>query len=197
MSSHHFVRDGQEPALFVLEKIPFSQVQPLLEWAPFILVSDRILEEVIAWGIKIDAVICRVEGELEILGQLGGIQFVEIATYKNASTLLTDGLKLLQGKKQEGVNITVTDGSLFIAQLTEFTPRISIVLHDSTMRWFPVSGSFQKWMPAGSGFILHKQNQEQVLNLSGFIEDGPWLRSEKDGMGSVSSPQLFWIGEPY
>jgi hypothetical protein len=197
MSSHHFVRDGQEPALFVLEKIPFSQVQPLLEWAPFILVSGRVLDEVIAWGIKIDAVICEEEDEPEILEQLGGMQFVETTTYKNASTLLMDGLKFLQHKKQEGVNITVTNGSLFISQLTACTPGISIVLHDSRMRWFPVSGTFQKWMPAGSEFILHKQNQEQILTLSGFVEDGTRLRLEKDGMGSVSSPQQFWIGEPY
>src|SRR5688572_18870164 len=54
MSSHHFVREGQEPALLILDPVPVSLAGPLLEWAPIIMVSGNALEEVLTWQIKID-----------------------------------------------------------------------------------------------------------------------------------------------
>ena len=57
MSSHHFVKEGQEPALFILEPISFQVASPLLEWAPLVLVSANALDDVLRWGIKIDVVL--------------------------------------------------------------------------------------------------------------------------------------------
>ena len=57
MSSHHFVKEGQEPALFILDNIPFQYAESLLEWVPLVMVADRALENVLHWGIKIDVVL--------------------------------------------------------------------------------------------------------------------------------------------
>src|SRR5688572_32852819 len=59
MSSHHFVKEGQEPALFILDTIAFQYVESLLEWVPLIMVADRALEHVLQWRIKIDIVLQR------------------------------------------------------------------------------------------------------------------------------------------
>ena len=57
MSSHHFVKEGQEPALFILDNIAFQYAESLLEWVPLVMVADSVLESVLQWGIKIDVVL--------------------------------------------------------------------------------------------------------------------------------------------
>jgi len=59
MSSHHFVRDKQEPALIIANGDENSNevLNQLLEWNPFVLVLDGALDRVLMKGIKVDAVI--------------------------------------------------------------------------------------------------------------------------------------------
>ncbi|MBK7651966.1 MAG: hypothetical protein IPJ20_16275 [Flammeovirgaceae bacterium] len=56
MSSHHIVRENQEPALLIAHAhaISFEKVQELLEWMPTIVVVETEIETVLSWGIKID-----------------------------------------------------------------------------------------------------------------------------------------------
>ncbi len=59
MSSHHFVRDKQEPALIIAngEECTNDLLNQLLEWNPYVLVLDGALDRVLLKGIKVDAVI--------------------------------------------------------------------------------------------------------------------------------------------
>lgn len=59
MSSHHFVRDKQEPAIIIAngEECSNELLNQLLEWNPFVLVLDGALDRVLMKGIKVDAVI--------------------------------------------------------------------------------------------------------------------------------------------
>lgn len=56
MSSHHFVRDKQEPALIIAngESCSPSLLNELLEWNPFIIVLDGAIHRVLELGIKFD-----------------------------------------------------------------------------------------------------------------------------------------------
>ena len=68
MSSHHFVKEQQEPAVFILdaEHIHLDRISGLLEWVPTILVSEKALDRVLSWGIKIDVILASV-GKAKIL----------------------------------------------------------------------------------------------------------------------------------
>ncbi len=59
MSSHHFVKEQQEPALLILETEGFDvdRISPLLEWVPTVLVSQNVVETVISWGVKVDVIL--------------------------------------------------------------------------------------------------------------------------------------------
>ena len=63
MSSHHIVKENQEPALLILntEAIPFEKLQELLEWSPTVIVTESSLEKAVGWGIKIDVVLAAAE----------------------------------------------------------------------------------------------------------------------------------------
>ena len=56
MSSHHIVRDDQEPALIIANGASCSQelLGQLLEWSPLVIVLDSAIERVFELGIKVD-----------------------------------------------------------------------------------------------------------------------------------------------
>jgi thiamine pyrophosphokinase len=56
MSSHHIIRDKQEPALIIAngEACSMDILDQLLEWSPMVIVLDGALEHVISLGIKVD-----------------------------------------------------------------------------------------------------------------------------------------------
>lgn len=56
MSSHHIIRDKQEPALIIAngEECSMDLLEQLLEWSPTVVVLDDAIERVISLGIKVD-----------------------------------------------------------------------------------------------------------------------------------------------
>jgi hypothetical protein len=61
MSSHHIVREGQEPALLVYSSYFNTEVlYELLEWSPVLIVFADALQRVIDLDVKIDLVFCDV-----------------------------------------------------------------------------------------------------------------------------------------
>jgi thiamine pyrophosphokinase len=60
MSSHHIVRDDQEPALIIANGASCSEelMGQLLEWSPLVIVLDsaieRVLELMFYWAISIE-----------------------------------------------------------------------------------------------------------------------------------------------
>ncbi|TAG64248.1 MAG: thiamine diphosphokinase, partial [Runella slithyformis] len=59
MSSHHIIRDKQEPALLIAngESCSFELMGQLLEWSPFVVVLDGAAQRVLDLGIKIDVLL--------------------------------------------------------------------------------------------------------------------------------------------
>lgn len=60
MSSHHIVREHQEPALVIwsgLDLLSTEIIDGLLEWSPLILVHAQMLQMAIRKGIKVDIVL--------------------------------------------------------------------------------------------------------------------------------------------
>ena len=57
MSSHHIVRDDQEPALIIANgmECSFELMNQLMEWSPFVLVLDGAIKRVLEMNIKFDA----------------------------------------------------------------------------------------------------------------------------------------------
>lgn len=59
MSSHHIVRDDQEPALIIANGAACSNelLGQLLEWSPLVVVLDSAIDRVFELGIKVDVLI--------------------------------------------------------------------------------------------------------------------------------------------
>src|ERR671912_567944 len=56
MSSHHYVKEAQEPALLVADALADDHLLSLLEWSPVVLAASQALPKVASWGIRVDVV---------------------------------------------------------------------------------------------------------------------------------------------
>jgi hypothetical protein len=195
MSSHHFVREGQEPALFIIEASSLNNVESLLEWAPLVMVLDTVLDKVLSWGIKIDVVIAATKS-LQIVEEKTTEQFpVQIICYAKDEHPISVGLHALI-KNHQAVNIVSGVSDATFQNLAPFCEQINVVLLDHEMRWVPASKKLSKWMPHSSVLFIKKSDGAQNITHEGlkFINDNEF-ETLKDGYVILSSDSLFWVGE--
>jgi thiamine pyrophosphokinase len=101
MSSHHIVRENQEPALVIFDAhaIPFEKVQELLEWMPTIVVLHTQVEIVLSWGIKMDVVLVPAGEESSWAERTGDQQPIEVISFQANEPPLNKTISLLQSPK--------------------------------------------------------------------------------------------------
>ena len=195
MSSHHFVKEGQEPALLIINGVSFERAQPLLEWSPLIVVSSQALEKVLSWGIRIDAVIIQSDEELTVKQRFVQFQNVDLIVVRQPEDLLAECVRFVRKKMHSELNILCHSLEEIFPSLEEAGDMRVAVLADD-YRWI-TTRSYRKWVSAGTQFNLRAASGDAKILLSGFIRRGETLLAEKDGFVAVFSPQALWIGESY
>lgn len=193
MSSHHFVKEGQEPALLVIEPIDFAVVEPLLEWSPLIIVFEHALDEVIKWGIKVDVVFADDHNVETLKERLLSQTPVKILSSKGPDTLET-ALSFLITTKQQSVNILVHDPAALFSRLGNFLDKISVSLLTEEVKWSAIaSGSYKKWFPGGSLLLVHG---DVDFNFSENLKrHDTHLEVLYEGLITLTAEVPFWIGE--
>jgi hypothetical protein len=194
MSSHHFVIEGQEPALFILDGLPFEQVASLLEWSPLVVVADRAIDEVLSWGIKIDVVLQKnytLETLEEMLTDQAPIKIVSCG----AVSSLEMGLGFLAENLQKAVNLIVHSDADFFESAKRFCHQIQLVVINEHQKWAAVtSGKFEKWMNEGARVVVH-QYAEHPIRVEGLSKtDSVWTVS-RSGLVTIETNPFFWVGE--
>ena len=168
MSSHHIVRDEQEPALLIAngESCHPELLGQLLEWSPVVVVLDSAIWRVLDLGIKIDVLLGdfdrRSDGSELDLGAIRAQQYpLEVVhTPDQDKTDLEKGIEYLIGRGFPAVNIIWATGRRADHSLTNMTnivrykDRIRIVLLDDHSRIFPLVGRYEKWYEAGTPLSL-------------------------------------------
>lgn len=193
MSSHHFVREGQEPALLILEAFSFSLAGPLLEWVPMVLVHQYALENVLTWGIKVDALITSPQqNEPDLLEDQGPVERI-IASDLNA-TALYDTLTYLVQKKYTAVTVMATLKPIWYNIASQF-PQLTISFIDETCRWIYIHQSFEKWFPVDSVLLLAPSQGQLSIKTEGLVEHQNQWRTQRDGMVHITADHNFWVGE--
>lgn len=193
MSSHHFVREGQEPALLIASAASLQQAEPLLEWVPLVIVTEAVLDHVRAWGIKIDAVVCldahATDIELQLLDQM---PFV-VLPHQPGEDAIARALRHLMTTHHAMVNILAPPIEALFHRASDF-PTLQITLLGPDVRW-SLSTHFEKWLPAGSRLYL-RDADAQSLTLSGLesVENG--YQAPNDGIVRIHANPPFWVGEP-
>jgi hypothetical protein len=191
MSSHHIVREDQEPALLILNAhaISFEKIQELLEWMPTVIVTESEIETVVAWGIKVDVVLVPEDKVSYWREQLIEQSPVKIISFDGAEDNIDSAFQYLKSSKATAVNCLLKTE----VELTKFEgSSFDVDGFIANTRWSWIkSGHIEKWMP--------KESRLQILPIevrnefAEFTESG-WL-IEKDGIVKLESHNPFWLGE--
>lgn len=186
MSSHHFVKEDQEPALIIADAtiIPFTVVQELLEWSPTVIVLEEAVEAVISWGIKLDIVICEAARVNLLVDSLRDQAPVKILSHQPNDGLPTAMMFLIAGK-YNAVNVV----GCAPAQLESFAQQLDVVTFTSDKRWTYVrTGKFEKWLLKGTRLSF----PPTLTKMDGVSTAGVVL---EDGMVGLQADSPFWVGE--
>jgi hypothetical protein len=200
MSSHHFVKEQQEPAVFILdvEGISFETVAPLLEWSPTLLVAQEAVEVVLSWGIKIDVILATSsfqEDNRHLLEEQYPLRFLTVSTLSG----LDEGLHYLLTSQHKGVHLVGVHHQNH-QKLEEKTSHLDLTLVDGDWKYYPVKGGkFSKWFAASEIQILATENQPlEISNANGqLLFPIQYLTQIEvpEGTSTFSSTGIFWIGE--
>lgn len=190
MSSHHIIRENQEPALVILQAqaIPFDKVQELLEWSPTIVVLASEVGIVLGWGIKIDVVLCPFD-EVEHWRKTLADQYPIKILGSRAEDPLHLALDYLVSVNTQGVNIMGGDRDHFSLAEKYTTLYIEYFFDDKRWSWIR-SGSWEKWLPSSTTLYLWPK---AYWMKAGF--DNGVLHVISDGLFKLELPGSFWIGE--
>jgi hypothetical protein len=200
MSSHHFVKEQQEPAVFILEAegISFDAVAPLLEWSPTLLVAQEAVEVVISWGIKIDVILATSSFQEENSYLLEEQYPLRFLTVSSVSTL-EEGVHYLLTSQHKGVHLVGFNHQNH-QQLEEKIFDLDLTLLDGDWKYYPVKeGRFSKWFVPSEIRLLASENQlVEVSNTDGSLLFPVCYLTQlevPEGNSTCSSTGIFWIGE--
>lgn len=171
MSSHHIVREKQEPALYIHHLGNFDEefLGQLLEWSPTLLVAASAYEKVISLGLKVDVVV----GKGDDLHDQENIKWLTV------SPDLPSVVQYLILENYPAVNI-ISEENKF-DELADFLPQIDIVLFTASTKSYAVKPGFSVWKPTATifqidiisyfetGNLKQEENGDFVVLKDGFV----------------------------
>ncbi len=159
MSSHHIVRDDQEPALIIAngESCSAELLGQLLEWSPIVIVLDSAITRVMELGIKVDVLLGDFDHNFNPKTYTN-LQFpIEVVyTPDQNKTDLEKAFDYLIERKFTAVNVIWATGRRAdhtitnVTNIVRYQNDLKIVLLDDYSKIFQLPRKFQKWYPAKS-----------------------------------------------
>lgn len=176
MSSHHIVRDDQEPALIIANGAECSQeiLGQLLEWSPYVIVLDSAIERVIDLGIKVDVLLGDFDRGFDPEYYKTKQYPLEIVyTPDQNKTDLEKAFEFLIDKGHKAVNVIWATGKRAdhtitnITNIIKYKDQLKIVIIDDHSKIFLLPKKFEKWytkdsilslIPIGDVSGIHSEN---------------------------------------
>ncbi|MBC8151855.1 MAG: thiamine diphosphokinase [Bacteroidetes bacterium] len=154
MSSHHIVRDEQEPALLIANGAECDPelMGQLLEWSPTVVVLDSAIWRVLDLDVKVDVLLGDFDRDLDLDAVRARQYPIEIIPAPDQNkTDLQKGIEWLIGRGYPAVNIVWATGRRAdhtitnLTTIVQYKDQIRIVIFDDHSKVFPLRGTFRKW----------------------------------------------------
>jgi thiamine pyrophosphokinase len=207
MSSHHIVRDKQEPALIIAngEACSFDLLSQLLEWSPIVMVLDGAITRVLELGIKVDVVLGDFDSAKNIEELLIDQHPIKIVHAPDQNkTDLEKGIEYLIDEGHKAINILWATGRRAdhtitnITNMVRYKSDISLVLYDDYSKIFCLPKHFEKWYVKGFPISLIPIGVVSGINSKGLkynltndtltigYRTGSSNEAENDGIVTIS-----------
>jgi thiamine pyrophosphokinase len=154
MSSHHIVRDDQEPALIIANGAACNEelLGQLLEWSPLVIVLDSAIERVLELGIKVDVLLGDFDRGFDAEYYKESQYPIEIIHTPNQDkTDLEKAFDYLIEKGHKAANVIWATGKRAdhtitnITNIVRFRESLKIVILDDHSKIFLLPTKFEKW----------------------------------------------------
>jgi len=207
MSSHHIVRDDQEPALIIANGAECSNelLGQLLEWSPLVIVLDSAIERVLDLGIKVDVLLGDFDRGFDAEHYREKQYPIEIVhTPDQDKTDLEKAFDYLVEKGHKAANVIWATGKRAdhtitnITNIVRFRDQLKIVILDDHSKIFLLPKHFQKWytkdsiislIPIGKVSGIHSENLYYPLkddSLTIGYRTGSSNHAAKDGIVTIT-----------
>lgn len=206
MSSHHIVRDDQEPALIIANGAACNEelLGQLLEWSPLVIVLDSAIERVLELGIKIDVLLGDFDRGFDAEYYKESQYPIEIVHTPNQDkTDLEKAFEYLIEKGHKAANVIWATGKRAdhtitnITNIVRFRESLKIVILDDHSKIFLLPNKFEKWytkdsiislIPIGEVSGIHSKNlfyplQNDTLSIG--IRTGSSNHVTEDGIVTI------------
>jgi len=163
LSSHHIVRDDQEPALIIANGAACNPelLGQLLEWSPLVIVLDSAIERVIELGIKVDVLLGDFDRDFDPDYYKEKQYPLEIVhTPDQDKTDLEKAFDYLIERKIPAANVVWATGRRADHTITNLTNivryrnKLKIVILDDHSKVFLLPRKFEKWYTANTPISL-------------------------------------------
>ncbi|SHJ78567.1 thiamine diphosphokinase [Flavobacterium haoranii] len=163
MSSHHIVRDDQEPALIIANGAACSKelLGQLLEWSPFVVVLDSAIDRVLNLGIKVDVLLGDFDRDFNPdIYKESQFPLEIIHTPNQDKTDLEKAFDFLIERGHQAVNVIWATGRRAdhtitnITNIVRYRNILKIVILDDHSKIFLLPEKFQKWYPKNTPLSL-------------------------------------------
>lgn len=156
MSSHHIVKEKQEPALYIDELGNFNEelLGQLLEWSPTLLVNAESYDKIFSLGLKIDVLVNGTNQEVQ----------EDTKVIQGPVDALMVAINYLHGEKYPAVNVIAKKFDL--EKFAGFEDSINLVVFTEKAKHYAIKSGFSVWKPAGSEFLIHGNRYLEVTNLT-------------------------------
>jgi thiamine pyrophosphokinase len=194
MSSHHFVKEGQEPALIIAngESCSYEMLTGLMEWCPYIVVLDGAYERVKKLQIQPDLVIGDFDSikDTEMIGHT-----VFLHDEDQNTTDLEKAINHLIKKKCSDINVVWATGRRLDHTLNNFHilakfKGTNIVLYDNHSKAFVLPENFSKVYKKDSKLSLvplHSCDGITTKNLAYNLKNGHLSIGHRSGTSNRAS----------
>ena len=181
MSSHHIIRENQEPALVIMSQIDMTLLGELCEWSPRIYVHSGLLNWITETGIKVDVIFGEDSGDelvRDFMEFQKPLEFIHVEGLDKLLPLITnDTIHLVSSAEENGLALNANK---------------NIVRYSDSYKEYVASGFWKKWKNKGDYLEILNSTNPEITNLNrsetGFLV-------EKDGMTIVFSTTSFLIRE--
>ncbi|MBJ2125455.1 thiamine diphosphokinase [Flavobacterium sp. IB48] len=163
MSSHHIVRDDQEPALIIANGAACDPelLGQLLEWSPLVVVLDSAIERVIELGIKVDILLGDFDRGFDPeIYKTSQFPIEIVHTPDQDKTDLEKAFDYLIERKIPAVNVVWATGKRAdhtitnLTQIVRYRDLLKIVILDDHSKIFLLPTKFEKWYTANTPISL-------------------------------------------
>ncbi|MDY0988598.1 thiamine diphosphokinase [Flavobacterium sp. CFBP9031] len=207
MSSHHIVRDDQEPALIIANGAACDPelLGQLLEWSPLVIVLDSAIERVIELGIKVDVLLGDFDRGFDPeIYKTSQFPIEIVHTPDQDKTDLEKAFDYLIERKIPAVNVVWATGKRAdhtitnLTQIVRYRNSLKIVILDDHSKIFLLPTKFEKWytaktpislIPIGVVNGISSANLKYELNndtLTMGYRTGSSNSVEKDGIVTIT-----------